>query len=1149
MGEFLSRLSSRSRLTWIIALIVFVAGASVGGYLIYKRQIFAASETAAKVEVKVAFNNYAKTTSVATNLGNLMKANSQTKPYRCSVVTLYMNSSDLNGGSTAVAENLGNAKFREAMNQISASSSILLYSNDTVFDSAVTACKNKIASNSSDKSCLEELNRSAIFLSLKSACQGPDSDAYSPGLTVPTAYTNVAAPVVGAAPADTGLGSACIKYKSDGQFYPAVKNGTGTNLYYSFFVGSEGKTAGPEEVEVQTDNTKCATTPASTNPAAAPAAAPTTVKPAGSKCFKYNKDSKYYWGKPPQSDSALFDLYSPTNTSAVSAKNIGISELTLQADDTNCNAVASAITITTVCKLGTKPGVSPPVPVLYTKGSDGQWTGDDGTGPYTQAILNEMTDTTGCKEPPTTNTSISEKIKFVFTADGKDVINAAVAKFTTANDKEEPESRTKALSHSTNIVSYTRPKDKEELKIRGFKDFKDPKNEKNEFTRIFAKCGESELLTINKDTPPIVQCKFTNFPKGMENDQTAKYTETDGNNFVIYTPTDMPIGTSSIYFRAVRYSYAGAGFTEFPQFAPVGGADFIITLVSASKTTPKTGMLGAEKALAQAPTVVDNWVGYKCYSILGGLPVARKTQPINSVLKGDECFATAGDPKTDTCAPTKFARQTTGTSPLKYAFMDKEDGGTRYPKTTDNQGVANPSPPTCDQKNTDVPANNPSTDPRSSDVVADNSTAAVASADECWHHVNNNMTYYFSLALTDKAKPGIGAIVKSNDPNYPSGSINIPALKAGNPAEFNDLTFAKDSMTTCNQALGTTAAGAPAAAPAGNAAGTGNQTQVDGGGQLPTAIAPWNQERVKPYSRSVLQGMVDGFKRTVGFSNEVTISGTIPDNGIRSGVMLAQLPAGIYKISVTKDGYSTSTFMFEVGDNEDLDLKGLSIAPGTTVREAPSINADVIEGKYGTGMSLFVADQLQLTKERERTLLFAKRGTAEKGFAYHPSYPGVGWIPGDFSAPTGTTYSDEVPGVPIFTQSNGAGQNVPWTGVPAGTAGRAVSDCATLFKADGLTDTQAGIAAAGLIGNALFEDKTAKDISMSVAMLALASGSSSVNVLCNGGAGGYGSQYATSPHCCDAGVDCKGLLPSCLSTQPLMQNILSIGAGLLFRPK
>lgn len=100
---------------------------------------------------------------------------------------------------------------------------------------------------------------------------------------------------------------------------------------------------------------------------------------------------------------------------------------------------------------------------------------------------------------------------------------------------------------------------------------------------------------------------------------------------------------------------------------------------------------------------------------------------------------------------------------------------------------------------------------------------------------------------------------------------------------------------------------------------------------------PYDQNKVAQYTSDSLKTLRDSYS----YASVVSTKGRIADNGINSEVKISNLPPGIYDIKLTKYNFTTSRFLYIMGNGTNEKLV-LPIAPNTYA-EPPSISSGTIE--------------------------------------------------------------------------------------------------------------------------------------------------------------------------------------------------------------
>lgn len=169
---------------------------------------------------------------------------------------------------------------------------------------------------------------------------------------------------------------------------------------------------------------------------------------------------------------------------------------------------------------------------------------------------------------------------------------------------------------------------------------------------------------------------------------------------------------------------------------------------------------------------------------------------------------------------------------------------------------------------------------------------------------------------------------------------------------------------------------------------------------------PYDKDLVKVYSSSWWQNIINNLKNRFGSYRNYSMSGYIADNGTASKLTLANMPYGIYTITLSKDHFKSVKYNFSVnsGESKTYDLGGLVIRAqkGT---EPPSIsNATVQKPKPGEDLY--------------------KAFVGEKAYLYTARAPWYGWQPYIAGAEnsgydmTEPTYDTD--GIPEETEESGS---------------------------------------------------------------------------------------------------------------------------------
>jgi hypothetical protein len=93
------------------------------------------------------------------------------------------------------------------------------------------------------------------------------------------------------------------------------------------------------------------------------------------------------------------------------------------------------------------------------------------------------------------------------------------------------------------------------------------------------------------------------------------------------------------------------------------------------------------------------------------------------------------------------------------------------------------------------------------------------------------------------------------------------------------------------------------------------------------------------WAQTAIDEAKDAIKR-LGKAYGVSTSGTIPDNGINSQIVITNLPPGDYSITLSKNGYKNTTIQFQLQDGEQKTVL-VMMAPNAGA-EPPSINSNAI---------------------------------------------------------------------------------------------------------------------------------------------------------------------------------------------------------------
>ena len=216
---------------------------------------------------------------------------------------------------------------------------------------------------------------------------------------------------------------------------------------------------------------------------------------------------------------------------------------------------------------------------------------------------------------------------------------------------------------------------------------------------------------------------------------------------------------------------------------------------------------------------------------------------------------------------------------------------------------------------------------------------------------------------------------------------------------------------------------------------TGNVQSPNSSGQtgqateITSADIPYNQEYITPYEQTFYERITNNYfvSAITGFFGQLfgnnkqsfTIEGTIPDNGLNSGITIKNLPEGIYKITLSKNGYKSSRWMTKkaIPESGIIDLMGLPIQPNSSA-EPPSIGS------------------AEIVRYADKDLYETELGG--KTYIYISKYPWFGWqekvgdqYPYGYLGYNQSAPLYQIPGIPsMFTPD----------GIPIGAGGQQTSE-------------------------------------------------------------------------------------------------------------
>ncbi|OQA53280.1 MAG: hypothetical protein BWY43_00051 [candidate division WS2 bacterium ADurb.Bin280] len=126
---------------------------------------------------------------------------------------------------------------------------------------------------------------------------------------------------------------------------------------------------------------------------------------------------------------------------------------------------------------------------------------------------------------------------------------------------------------------------------------------------------------------------------------------------------------------------------------------------------------------------------------------------------------------------------------------------------------------------------------------------------------------------------------------------------------------------------------------------------------------PFDTEIIIPYT-SDSSNIISAFR---GNLNQYKVSGTIPDNGINSLIIIQNMPDGYYDVKLSKDGFKNSRFIINQGANKNNPLQANLTIGASAGSEPPSINNATVNKI--ANIDKYVAGE----------------------YVYYPRYPWFGW--------------------------------------------------------------------------------------------------------------------------------------------------------------
>lgn len=161
--------------------------------------------------------------------------------------------------------------------------------------------------------------------------------------------------------------------------------------------------------------------------------------------------------------------------------------------------------------------------------------------------------------------------------------------------------------------------------------------------------------------------------------------------------------------------------------------------------------------------------------------------------------------------------------------------------------------------------------------------------------------------------------------------------------------------------------------------------------QLNVTNPPYDTEQILPY-QSNMSSEISSWSRNNRLS-KYTVSGTIPDNGANSRIILKNMPDGLYDVRLSKTGFKNSRFIINQDEAQDATCDAPLTIGASRGAEPPSISTALI---YKTpNANLYTAGD----------------------YVYYPQYPWYGWQKKDGYI---TDEPQMVQGVPgVFNTSGG----------------------------------------------------------------------------------------------------------------------------------
>jgi hypothetical protein len=194
------------------------------------------------------------------------------------------------------------------------------------------------------------------------------------------------------------------------------------------------------------------------------------------------------------------------------------------------------------------------------------------------------------------------------------------------------------------------------------------------------------------------------------------------------------------------------------------------------------------------------------------------------------------------------------------------------------------------------------------------------------------------------AEPMTAAATGTSSNNFPVGTNTLTFYAARyssagekkNHTPIGGVNF-KISLTTSSN---TTAALIPFTSKA------FAQTNTQTGNSATQLEVPYDSSLVTPYDENTWQKLQDVGKSALSLlhlsAQQYNISGTIADNGTKSGIEIDKLPSGQYKLTLSKNKFTDSTWMFSIAkDKGAVDLGGLTMKPQDDA-EPPSIASNSV---------------------------------------------------------------------------------------------------------------------------------------------------------------------------------------------------------------